>query len=289
MAGIRVVTDSASDLPIALAVSEGIVTVPLDVRLGKLGAAQTAALSPQEFWALCASSPDLPETSAPSPGAFAAAFAAAQDDGCDGAVCVTISSKLSATHQSACAGAAEVAPFPVEVVDSRFATMGEGLLVLAAADHAPRMQSVAALADHLRATIPRLATFGTLDSLDSLRRGGRIGSAAALLGSLLAIKPVIEVRDGIVDAESKQRTRARSLAYLVSKVAAAGPLRRLAVAHAAARDLDDFLALLAEVHPIDEVIVTYIGAVVGAHTGPGTIGVCFERADGSTVPASAIT
>jgi len=111
-----------------------------------------------------------------------------------------------------------------------------------------------------------------------LRRGGRIGSAQAFFGSLLSIKPIIDVRDGIVAGESRQRTRSRSLRYLADKIIEAGPLERLAVAHAAAADLDVFLEMLAPVHPARELVVTYIGAVIGAHTGPGTIGVCLELA-----------
>lgn len=280
MAGIRIVTDSASDLPVEIAEAKGIVVVPLDVRLGELGPRETSVLTREQFWARCATTPELPETSAPSPGAFAAAFAAARDEGCDGALCITISSRLSATYQSACAGAAEVGPgFAVEVVDSRNATMGQGLLVLEAAEQSrtsPRVP-LAELAEHVRSAIPTITTLGTLDTLENLRRGGRIGSAAALLGSLLSIKPVIEVRDGAVEAESRQRTRSRSLAYLTSKVAEAGPLRRLAVVHAAASDIADFLELIEAVHPLDDVIVTHIGPVIGAHTGPGTIGVCLQR------------
>ncbi len=278
MPGIRVVTDSACDLPAETAADAGIVVVPLDVRLGDLSSSETAALSPAEFWRHCAEDSGLPRTAAPSPGAFATAFAAARDEGCDAAICVTISSKLSATYQSALTGAAELgSDFPVVVIDSALATMGEGLLALEAAEHAAAGVDVAELGAHLSATIPSIETFGTLDTLEYLRRGGRIGSAAALLGSLLSIKPVIEVRDGVVEPESRQRTRSRSLAYLAGKVRAAGPLKRLAVAHAAAKDLEEFLSQLSDVQPSEPLVVTYIGPVIGAHTGPGTIGVCLQR------------
>lgn len=277
MPGIRVVSDSACDLPAEIVAAAGIVVVPLDVRLGDLSSSETAALSPAAFWVKCAEATSLPRTAAPPPGAFATAFAAARDEGCDGVVCVTISSKLSATYQSALTGAAEITDFPVVVVDSALATVGEGQLVLEAAEQSQTGLSAAALGAHLEATIGSIETFGTLDTLEYLRRGGRIGSAAALLGSLLAIKPVIEVRDGVVEPESRQRTRSRSFSYLAGKVHAAGPLKRLAVAHAAAKDLDEFLALIADVEPTEPLVVTYIGPVIGAHTGPGTIGVCLQR------------
>jgi len=278
VSGIRVVTDSASDLPADIATRYSVVTVPLDVRLGDLGPEETRKLSPAEFWQTCANTDALPETSAPSPGAFRDAFAQAREDGCDGVVCVTISSDLSATYQAACAGAAEVArDIPVEVIDSRSATMGEGLLVIEAAERAASGSTLKEVAADVRAAVHAVRVFGSLDTLDNLRRGGRIGSAQAFVGSLLSIKPVIELRDGVVEGESRQRTRGRSLRYLAQKVAEAGPLRRLAVVHAAASDIDEFLSVLAEVHPADDVIVGYVGPVIGAHTGVGTVGVCLLR------------
>jgi DegV family protein with EDD domain len=277
VAGIRVVTDSAADLPVELLKEHDIVVVPLDVRLGDVPASEMSSLTPAEFWVRVAQSDALAETSAPSPGAFRDAFAAAAHDGADGVVCVTLSSALSATFQSAVAGAAAVAgEIAVEVIDSRSVTMGEGFIVLDAAEAAARGGDLVSVAGAARASIGKVRVLGGLDSLETLRRGGRIGSAQAFFGSLLAIKPVIEVRDGVVAGESRQRTRSRSLRYLADKVAEAGPLERLAVAHAAAGDLDVFLEMLAGVRPAREIVVTHIGAVIGAHTGPGTMGVCLE-------------
>jgi DegV family protein with EDD domain len=123
---VAVVTDSGGDLPAELAASHGITIVPLDVRLGSTGPEVMRSLDPKQFWQRCATTSDLPETSAPSPGAFSDAFLAAARSGAPGVVCVTLSSALSATYQSALAGAADVAgTVQVEVIDSRFATMGE--------------------------------------------------------------------------------------------------------------------------------------------------------------------
>ena len=124
---------------------------------------------------------------------------------------------------------------------------------------------------------------GTLDTLENLRRGGRIGSAQALLGSLLSIKPVVEVRNGVVEGESKQRTRSRSLQYLADRVLSGEPPARLAVVHAAADDVGLVIEKLRSITPPDGIVVNTIGPVVGAHTGLGTIGVCWlepERATG---------
>jgi DegV family protein with EDD domain len=272
-----VVTDSAADLPAATVEELGIVVVPLDVRIENTAPEVSATLSPEQFWNVVTSTEAMAETAAPSPGAFLEAFRSAANGGADGVVCVTLSSGLSATYQSATAGAAELAgEFPVAVVDSRSVTMGEGFLVLDAADAAGRGDDLESIVAHVRGRIDKVHVFGGLDSLETLRRGGRIGSAQAFFGSLLAIKPIVELRDGIVEGESRQRTRARSLRYLADKVLAAGPLERLAIAHAAASDVDVFLDMIASVQPTQATVVTYIGAVIGAHTGPGTIGVCFE-------------
>ncbi|HEV2362488.1 MAG TPA: DegV family protein [Acidimicrobiales bacterium] len=281
MPGIRVVTDSACDLPAAEVERNGIVVVPLDIRLGELGPDVMTPLSPEEFWAKCAESNVLPETSAPSPGAFRDAFAAAADGGAEAVVCVTISSALSATYQAACTGAKEVADrIDVHVVDSRSVSMGEGLLVLEAARRAEADGAKGTdIAEAVRGLVDKIRVYGTLDTLENLKRGGRIGAAQALLGSLLSIKPVIEVRDGVVESESKQRTRSRSLQYLVDKVKeAGGEVTHVSIMHAMAGDLDTYKKLMAEVWPADKTIVTTIGPVIGTHAGAGAAGVAFQLA-----------
>jgi len=275
MPKIRVVTDSASDLPADLVAERGIDIVPLDVRLGEWGPDEMRLIEPAEFWRRCAITSSLPETSAPSPGAFAAAFGKAADEGCDGVVCVTLSADLSATYQAACTGATEVAGrIDVRVVDSRFVTLGQGFLVLEAAKAVAAGSGLDAVEAAARAIIPSICVMGTLDTLDNLRKGGRIGSAQAVLGSLLSIKPVIEIRNGVVEAESRQRTRARSLDYLVGKVRDLGQLESLAVAHAAAPDIEVFLDKLEPLFPRDQILVSLIGPVIGTHGGPGTLGIC---------------
>lgn len=279
MPGIRLVTDGASDLTPALIGELPISVVPLEVRLGNLNPAVVSQMDGAAFWRAAAAEPGLPETSAPSPGDFQASFLAARAAGYDGVCCVTLSADLSATHQAAAAAAAAVRDeIPVEVIDTRSATLGEGLCVLDGAERAARGESLAEVAAGVRKAIGEIVAVGTLDTLENLRRGGRIGSAAAFFGSLLAVKPVIVIRDGVVEGESRQRTRARSLAYVADKVAAQGPFSRLAVVHAAAPDLEDFLALVARFHPREQILVTDIGPVVGAHTGPGTVAICAQRA-----------
>ena len=274
---IGVVTDSASDLPAALAAEHGIVVVPLSVRLGGLGDAELRDVSPERFWELEKGAETLAVTSAPAPGDFAQAYETLRDQGCSGIVCVTISSELSATYQAARAGAEAVTGIEVKVIDSRTATMGEGILALEAVGAAAAETDLDVVAEQVRERAGDIEVIGTLDTLENLRRGGRIGSAQAFIGSMLSIKPVVEGRDGRVEAESRQRTRARSLRYLADKATQAGPLVRLSVVHAAAADIGEFIELIDARQLGVAPIVTAMGPVIGAHTGRGTVGVCWQR------------
>jgi DegV family protein with EDD domain len=279
MAGIRLVTDSAADLDPKDMTARNVAIVQLDVRLGDIPPDVTKTWSPEEFWLQCSKSDVLPETSAPSPGAFQTAFQAAQEDGADGVVCVTLSSKLSATYQAAVAAADSMSgDLPIVVVDSLSVTMGEGVGVLAGLDAATVGGSIEDVEAAVRGALATTRVYGAFDTLDNLRKGGRIGGAQAFFGSLLSIKPVIEIREGVVEPESRQRTRSRSLEYLADKVKNAGPLVRLAVMHAAAPDVDALLNLIGDAFERDKIVVTYIGPVIGTHAGPGAIGVCYQGA-----------
>jgi DegV family protein with EDD domain len=275
MARIRVVTDSACDLSPELTDGRDLTVVPLTIRFGEQEFVDRVALTPAEFWARCAESPVLPETAAPSPGAFQEAFEAAANDGCDGVLCVTLSAGVSATFQAARTAADGIdGRIPIRVIDSRSLTIGLGLLVIEATDLAAEGAGLDQMADRIEALVPHMIVYGVVDTLEHLEKGGRIGGARALLGSLLSIKPVLAVVDGVVEEESKQRTRSRSLRYLAEKVRSGPPIRRLAVANGAAPDIDDFLTLLDGVKSEFPFVVSDLGPVVGTHSGPRTIGVC---------------
>jgi DegV family protein with EDD domain len=277
MGGVRVVTDSACDLPEATLAELGIEVVPLSIRFGAEEFVDRRDLSVREFWTRCASSPVLPETSAPSPGAFETAFRDAAAAGAEGVVSVNLSSALSATHQAAQMAAQAVADvIPVRVVDSRSVTIGLGLMAVAAAQAARDGHDLDAVAGVAQELVPRTRIFGALDTLENLKKGGRIGGAQALIGSMLSIKPIIAVVDGMVEPEARQRTRSRSLAYLVDKVRQHGKVERLAVMQGAAPDVEEFLDRLGEVYPRDEILVGDVGAVIGTHAGPRVIGVAFH-------------
>jgi DegV family protein with EDD domain len=276
MGGIKIVTDSASDLAPDLARQHDITVVPLTIRFGDTEFLDRRDLTPDEFWSRCASSPVLPETAAPSPGAFQQAFQEAADTGYDGIVCICLSAAVSATFQSASAAAETLGGrFPVRVIDSRSITMGEGLQALAAARMSADgkgLEDVALLTQDL---VARTRLFGAIDTLDYLKKGGRISGGRALLGSLLSFKPIIEIRDGVVEAESRQRTRTRSLQYVVDKVRQQEHIEQLAVLDAAAPDIETFQDMIAEVFPREDTILADVGPIIGAHSGPGTVGVTF--------------
>jgi DegV family protein with EDD domain len=274
--GVRVVTDSACDLPDDLIERDGIEVVPLTIRFGKEELVDRKELSTDEFWRRLADSDVLPETSAPSAGAFEAAFRRLMVDGATGIICINLSSKLSATMQSAQVAAQAVQPdCPVVVVDSLMVSMGLGSLCLTAARRAADGDSLESIVANVTDRRNRSKLYGTLDTLEFLKKGGRVGNARALLGSMLAIKPVLEVRDGEVEEAGKVRTRSKALRLLVDRVKQ-GPFENLAVLHGNAPDLGELLDLLEPLVPQDEIVVGQIGPVIGTHAGPRVIGVTFQ-------------
>ena len=274
---IRIVTDSSCDLPPALEAEHRITIVPLTIRFGNEEFVDRRDLTPEDFWRRCASASVLPETAAPSPGAFEEAFRAAAADGADGVVCINLSADLSATFQAAELAAKSVgADVPVRVIDSRTLTMGLGNLCLSAARVAEAGGSIDDVVADVERRIPLTRTYAALDTLENLKKGGRIGGAQAMLGSMLSIKPIIDITGGKVEQEAKQRTRSKSLRYLADKVRNAGEIENLAVMHGAAPDVEEMLDLLGEVYPRERIVVGDLGAVIGAHGGPRTMGVTFQ-------------
>ena len=272
---VRIVTDSACDLPQQVADDLGIEIVPLTIRIGGVEYVDRADLSPSQFWAKCAEVADLPETAAPAPGEFEAVYRKLAAEGAESVVVISLSAGLSATMQSAELAARSVSDtIQVTVVDSQQVTLGLGLIVTRAA----RLAHDGGSHDQVVALARSLATttkvWGALDTLDNLKKGGRIGGAKALLASALAIKPIIEVRDGKVEQGGKQRTRSKALAFVVEKLVEAGPVDTLMVLQADCSDVDAFVAMLRPHHQ-GEIIVGDIGPVVGSHTGRGTIGIAF--------------
>jgi DegV family protein with EDD domain len=282
MSAIRIVTDSACDLPPATASEHNIEIVPLTVRIGDTEYVDRRDLTPDEFWAKSAAIKQLPETAAPSPGAFEQAFRDAAGKGADAVVCVTLSSGLSATYQSAQLGADAVKDsIPVRVIDSRSVTIAQGLLAIAGAEAAAAGKSIDEVAAVIEAKIPRMRVFAALDTLENLKKGGRIGAARAALGSMLNIKPLIRVENGAVEEAGKQRTRSRSLEQLIelAKQHGAASAKPLAVMHGNAPDVDSFVDNLCGAlgRSREDILIGDIGSVVGTHTGPRVIGIAYDE------------
>lgn len=277
---VRIVTDSSCDLPVEVADAYGIEVVPLSIRFGDTELVDRDELTPAEFWVRCADTTTLPETAAPSPGRFETAYGRLLDGGATGILVVSLSSELSATMQSAIVAARQVADergVDVRVVDSRTVSLGVGTIAIAcaraAADGAD-LDTLESLATHLAS---RTCVVGALDTLENLKKGGRIGNARALLGTALSIKPIIEVRDGRVEQAGKQRTRSKALALVVERVREdAGRISDLAVLHADCSDVDQFVDSLRPLYG-GEIVVGEIGPVIGTHAGRGTIGVAYQR------------
>ncbi|MBA3302917.1 MAG: DegV family protein [Acidimicrobiia bacterium] len=272
---VRIVTDSASDLTEAEAAELGVEIVPLTIRFGDEEFTDRKDLTPTEFYARLAATPVLPETAAPSPGAFETVFRTLLGGGADTIVCVNISSGLSATIQSA-NQAARAVDADVRVVDSRSITWGLGSQVVAAALAAQEGKGADEIVATVEGMVPRTRVYGALDTLENLKKGGRVGGAQAMLGTLLSIKPIIDISTGVVEEGGKPRTRAKALRVLTDKVAEAGEIENLSVMHGGAPDLDQFLDLLGATHPVDAIHVGEIGATIGVHGGPRVMGVTFQ-------------
>ncbi len=278
MARIRVVTDSASDLPEEIARRLDIEVVSLTIRFGDEEFTDRVDLTPDLFWAKCRSSKTLPETSAPSAGAFRAAFERARDDGCDGVVVLTLSSLLSATYQSATLGAESVPEIDVRVIDTLNVSMGQGLIAIDVAEAAASGADLDQLVKRAHDLMTRSGVVAALDTLEHIIKGGRIGGARALLGQVLSIKPLVALKDGVVAEAGRQRTRAKALQAVANVVKTRAPLRRLALIHGACQDVAVLEALVAGIECEFPMIVADIGPVVGTHGGPGIIGFTWIQA-----------
>ena len=220
---VRIVTDSSCDLPQQVADSLGISIVPLKISFGHEEYVDRTTITADEFWRKCAASAELPQTAAPSEGDFTKVYEQLRSEGATGIVVIALSSSLSATMQSAVNAAKSVAgTIDVRIVDSRNASLGVGLTAVECAERAAAGDSIdqiVALAERL---VPRTHVFGALDTLENLKKGGRIGGAKAMLASALSIKPLIEVRDGLVEEAGKQRTRGKALNSLLETLRSAG-------------------------------------------------------------------
>ncbi len=276
MGRVAVVTDSASDLTADVAAAHGIRIVPLYVRFGEAEFRAGIDLSTDEFWTrMVAPDAPFPTTAAASPGDFRAAFEEELAAGADSIVCVTVGGKLSATIKSAELAAQELNGAEIHVVDSDSASMGTGHLALLASTLASRGHAAAAIAAELRTRVVDLDLYVALDTIEYLRKGGRISPARAAIATVLSIKPIITVTGGEVETADRVRTRAKARERVL-ELLTARPVERIAILHTRSPDVDAFrtevLARLpGGVDPLN-VSTEVVGPSVGPHIGPGCLG-----------------
>lgn len=278
-----VVTDSSCDLP-RDSTPDDLIVVPLTISFGTTSFLDREQLSTADFWSRLTENSTLPKTAAPSPAAFEEAFRKAHANGTDSVLCLTLSSKLSGTYQSAVLAQRAIgSEFRVEVIDTALLTAALGSLCLFAHSRAQDSADLDTVVSEITELATHTAVYATLDTLEYLKRGGRIGGAQALLGSLLSIKPVIAIRNGVVEADSKQRTRGKAIDYLVQKVTSCPNPQLLTVCHTNTADVQTLLAKLKE-HDKTPFLETVIGPVIGTYGGPGVLAVTYVDASATSLP-----
>jgi DegV family protein with EDD domain len=271
---VKIVTDSTSDLAPEIVDELGITVVPLHVSIGNVTYRDGVDLTTQEFYRRLAENKILPTTSAPSPQSFIDAFDRLSND-TDEILCITISSKLSATYESASEGKRRwTGPARLEIIDSYNAITGLGLIAITAAKAARSGHSLDEIMEITRNNMKRVDFRMVFDTLEYLRRGGRIGAAQVLLGSMLKINPVITLKDGATEAVTKFRSRAKAMEYLVNFATSFPDIQEIAIEDATTPDdVESLLSQLSEALPGKTIHRMKVSPVIGTHVGPHVLGV----------------
>jgi DegV family protein with EDD domain len=284
MGRVAVVTDSTADLMPEVAAAAGLRVVPLFVTFGTEEFRVGVDLSTEQFWArMLAPDAPFPTTAAPSPGTFRETFEALFAEGAEAIVCPTIGSKLSATFQSATLAAQALPDREIHVIDTGSTSMSTGIPALLASEMAAAGVPAAEIAATIRDRLPDVDLFITVDTLEYLKKGGRLSPARAAIGTVLSVKPIITVTDGIVVMAEKPRTRAKARERVIELITEK-PIERLAVIYTPTsprEEVEGFRdAIVARVPGgIDpaNVSIGLLGASTGPHLGPGLMGAAFLR------------
>ena len=276
---VKFIIDSASDVLPGECKKLDVVHVPLTVRFGDKEFADAVDLSHKKFYKMLTSGKEEhPTTSQVTPAAWAEAMEEVTKDG-DTAVVITLSSKLSGTYQSACI-AAEDFEGKVFVVDSMSATIGERLLLQYGIQLAHEGLDAATIKERLDIAKEKIRVFARVDTLEYLRKGGRVGAASAVVGTMLNIKPILTVRDGLIENIAKARgakAADKQLRELISKTGGIDFSKPICSAYSGLEDdnLQTFLSDSRELLCDTEVPVSVIGSVIGAHVGPGAVAIAY--------------
>lgn len=271
---IRIVTDSACDVPPALAAEFGISVVPVYINVGEQSYLEGVELTREEFYRNLAVYDPYPTTAAPATGAFTEVYERLTAAGATRILSMHLASSLSATYNAARLGAEAAESAPVTLFDTEQITLGAGLLVLLAAEAAAAGRSMDEILAMLKNRVARTRVFGMLDTLDSLRRSGRVSWAQFGLGTLLQIKPVMMIWKGQVEVVSRVRTNKRSVQHMLQMLATYSPFERLAVIHVNAAAAAMQLRQQAE-HLFPEgsdSLTVEITPAIGTHLGLGAVG-----------------
>ena len=276
MSHVAIVTDSASDMAPARAAELGISVVPLEVTFGSQSYKAGVDLSTEDFWArMTAPDAPFPKTAASAPGDFKAAYDAAFEAGADAIVSIHVAGTLSGTIKSAEIAKGMLPDREILIVDSMGASMGEGLLAELAVGMAAMGVGAAEIARVCEERREDIAMIVALDTLEYLKRGGRISGAQAAIGTLLSLKPIIDVKDGKVETADKVRTRGKARERVIEMVCVR-PVERLSILHTTNAEVEAFRDALLPRIPggIDpsKVSIDLVGPSVGPHLGPGCVG-----------------
>ncbi len=274
MSRVAIVTDSVSDMPPDVADQHGITVVPLTVTFGTESFRPNVDMTTAQFWErMTAPDAPFPTTAACSAGDFLAAFDAAFEGGAESVVCVNVSDQLSATIKAARIAAGMRPDREIHIIDSRSASAGIGMLAQMGARLAAEGKSGAEIAAILVDRQKDINLYVALDTLEYLKRGGRISGARAVMGSLLSFKPIITVIDGVVENAERVRSRAKARERVL-ELLTAKPLERATVLHSTNADVEEFYARFVDRSGLDPSLVDtlVIGASVGPHLGPGCVG-----------------
>lgn len=276
MSRVAIFTDSASDLHPDETAASGIHVVPLLVNFGSETFRAGTELSTPDFWKrMTAPDAPFPTTAASSPGEFKAAYEAAFASGAEAIVSIHVANTLSGTIKSAQIARDMLPDREIHIVDSQSASMAEGVLCRMGVEMARDDRSAAEIAETLEARAADMTVYLTVDTLEYLKKGGRISAAQAAIGTLLSVKPIIKVEGGIVETVDRVRTRGKARERMIELVTQR-PIERLSILHTMAPDVEtfraDMLGRLPDLEPA-AVSIELVGASVGPHLGPGCIGV----------------
>ncbi|HEY0602543.1 MAG TPA: DegV family protein [Herpetosiphonaceae bacterium] len=269
---VAVVVDSTADIPQAMREELGISVVPLTILFGNDSYLDGVEMSSDEFYKRLVSSNVHPSTSQPSPGLFAETYERLASDH-EGIISIHLSGKLSGTVRSAEQAIEMVPNVPIRVIDTGSVSLGSGFLGMEAARMAREGKSLDEIVAAVEAMVPKIRLWAVLDTLKYLERGGRIGRTRAFLGTLLNVKPMIQVQGEVLPAE-QVRSHKKAIARMVELAKADAPYEHLAVLHSQAAPLaEEFANQLSSFHPRENIIVSQLTGVIGVHSGPGLIGV----------------